>query len=555
MLEKVRNFIEFYHMIEKGDRIVMGISGGADSVALFLLLNQLKEEYNLELFAVHINHGIRQEAEEDADYVKKLCEDYQIPFYLFSADIPSLARKNRMTEEEMGREYRYRQFEQVMKRENADKLAVAHHMGDQAETVLFHLARGTNLAGMAGIRPVSDLTGERIITYDKAEERIVTCDKAGEGIATYDTEREKIVTYDAERERTATYDAAAINHETKVSDDMLFDKQSRKIIRPLLNCTKEELKAWLVENEVSWKEDMTNQDTAYARNKIRNQIVPLLEEINEQAVKHISEFADRAMEYESFFQKMVRKYIEEYVSIGKAECHTNRALLREQEDIFAMAVLYEMITAVCGAKKDIVREHVQAVYGLLGKQSGKKIQLPYETEAIISYEKLIIRKCFEQTCPFENWSQKLMMELPFAGKKMEQQLDLPGGRKLMVQILSMKHLSEDQKKQLVLNAGNLKNNYTKYFDCATIKDTLYVRTPETEDYFILNEQGDRKKLSRYFIDRKIPSEERRDKIIVTQGHEVLWVLGERRSATYRINEDTEYVLVLMYEGENDGLSY
>lgn len=462
-------------MIDTGDRVVVGLSGGADSVALFLLLNELKEEFKLKLYAVHINHGIREEADEDADYAESLCEQFHVPFFLFKEDIKALAKMQGKSEEEMGREYRYQCFFEIMEKEKAEKLAVAHHMDDCAETVLFHLLRGTDLSGMTGIRPVNG-----------------------------------------------------------------------KIIRPLLNCRKEELTAWLKEKNVTWKEDVTNLENVYARNKIRNQVLPLLSDLNSQAVKHITEFADSMKEYETFFHNMTLQYVNKYVEfVGEDEarlCCTDCKHLISQEKIFATAVIYEMLAKVCGKKKDLTREHILSIYELLNKQSGKRVDLPHQMEAEISYENLIIRKCSKQKEIDICWKKEISLEGLKAGKEKQMQIVLPYGGSLTMKIRS--------------NAeGNLKNNYTKFFDCDKIGNTLCLRTPEQEDYFAINENGNRKKLSRYFIDEKIPLSERRKKLVVAVDHEVLWLIGGRRSESYKINEDTESVLVLIYGGENDEISH
>lgn len=497
MIEKVQNYIKFHHMIDKGDRIVAGISGGADSVALLLLLNRIKTEMELELFAVHINHGIREEAAEDADYVRRLCEDCKIPFYLFEEDIPALAKKERMTEEEMGRKFRYQSFYQVMEQVGAGKLAVAHHMGDQAETVLFHLIRGTNLSGMAGMRPVTEY-------------------------------------FAAGSTNAAVY----------------------RIIRPLLGCRKEELTDWLSGQGVIWREDRTNRDNIYARNKIRNQVIPALEEINQQTVCHVAAFADRITEYQAFFQKAVREYLLKEVETEQFEsesCETNRFALKSQEKVLTKAVIYEMLGMVCKARKDIFSEHVEAVYDLLDKQSGKKVMLPYRMVAENSYEKLIIRKCFVKEHDLSGWKQELDLEELYDGK--EKRIFLPQGGYLTARIKSMEDM-EQSRRQEFLNDGRIsKNIYTKFFDCDTIKDTLYIRTPEAEDYIIINEQGNRKKLSRYFIDEKIPVMHRNSKIVAANGHEILWIIGGRRCENYKISDNTKYMLSLMYEGEDHGISY
>ena len=532
MLEKVRKYMELYHMIDRGDRIVMGVSGGADSVALFLLMNALKQEYDLQLFVVHVNHGIREDAGEDETYVKRICESYQVPCYVFIADIPSMARENGISEEEMGRVYRYEQFMKVMAKEQANKLAVAHHMDDQAETLLFHLVRGTDLAGMAGMRPVSDLV------WNTPEAR-----------HTDDWMSEK-----KSNEEDMAYAGVALTE--------------KKLIRPLLGCRKEELVRWLDEQNLNWREDYTNQDNRYTRNKLRNLVVPQLEEINAEAVGHIAGFANQALEYEEFFQSIVQEYRKEHVKNSDFCCETGKEELLKQKKILSEAVLYEMITDVCGAKKNITREHVGAVYDLLEKQSGKRIDLPYETEAYLSYDRLMIRKKKESTkqqaeqmdgvcAGIGMWERDDAIDLLLSGEgyQSKQSFTLPQGGRLIFSLRDMDRMGEKTKREILINARNSKNIYTKYFNCDTIKDTLCVRYPQKNDTIALGENGMRKKVSRYFMDRKIPAEERKNRIIVARGNEVLWIPGERRCETYRIYEDTKYVLELTYEGEENELPY
>ena len=102
MVKKVKQYIQQQNMFQVGDRVVLGVSGGADSVALFMLLSEMMQEMSLQLYVVHIHHGIRQEADEDAEYVKQLCEKKGVPFYLYRADIPAMAKEKHMSEEEMG---------------------------------------------------------------------------------------------------------------------------------------------------------------------------------------------------------------------------------------------------------------------------------------------------------------------------------------------------------------------------------------------------------------------------------------------------------------------
>ncbi len=141
-------------MLLPGERVVAGISGGADSVCLLFVLLNWREKYGLELEVVHVNHGIRLKADEDAMFVENLCKRFDIPFYLKCADIPKLAKEHKCSEEEAGRNFRYQVFEEVAEETGATKIAVAHNQNDLAETMLFNLFRGSGLKGLTGIAPV-----------------------------------------------------------------------------------------------------------------------------------------------------------------------------------------------------------------------------------------------------------------------------------------------------------------------------------------------------------------------------------------------------------------
>ncbi len=167
--ERVYEYCRKYHMLQKGDGVVLGVSGGADSVCLLFMLLSLRSKLDLKLSVVHVNHGIRPDASEDADYVRGLCEEQDVPFYLFEEKIEELAKKRGCSTEEAGRQYRYEVFAEVMEKEHAQKIAVAHNRNDRAETMLFHLFRGTGLTGLTGIRPVREQIIRPLLCLDRAE--------------------------------------------------------------------------------------------------------------------------------------------------------------------------------------------------------------------------------------------------------------------------------------------------------------------------------------------------------------------------------------------------
>ena len=156
-MEKVLHYIQENHMLETGDKVIVGVSGGADSVCLLFLLKSYAPLFDLSLEVVHMEHGIRgKESLLDAEYVENLCREWKIPFHLYQKKIPELAKKWKCSEEEAGRKARYEAFEEVREKTGAQKIAVAHNQDDQAETILFNLARCSGLRGLCGILPVRD---------------------------------------------------------------------------------------------------------------------------------------------------------------------------------------------------------------------------------------------------------------------------------------------------------------------------------------------------------------------------------------------------------------
>lgn len=154
-MRKALGTIRTWKMIQPRERVLAGVSGGADSVCLLMVLLELQKEMEFAIKVVHVEHGIRgEESLRDAAYVKKLCEEHGVEYECVSCDIPAMAKREKLSTEEAGRIARYEAFEQIGREWNATKIAVAHNQNDQAETILWNLARGSGLDGAAGIRPV-----------------------------------------------------------------------------------------------------------------------------------------------------------------------------------------------------------------------------------------------------------------------------------------------------------------------------------------------------------------------------------------------------------------
>ncbi|MDD6807888.1 MAG: tRNA lysidine(34) synthetase TilS [Oscillospiraceae bacterium] len=241
----VRETIEEYKMLKPGLTVIVGLSGGADSVSLLMSLNALKTEYDISLVAAHINHGLRgAEAKRDEDFAKELCNGLDIPFHVLHADVKKLAQISGESFESCGRRVRYEFFANIAEEIGRDRtvIATAHNAVDNVETIIFNLTRGTGLKGLCGIPPV----------------------RMENGI---------------------------------------------KVIRPIISCTREDILEYLSEINQDFVTDSTNEDTDYSRNRIRHNILPELLEINTSAISNIGRCSDTLRLDESFLTDCARKLV------------------------------------------------------------------------------------------------------------------------------------------------------------------------------------------------------------------------------------------------------
>ena len=157
MKEKVLNTIKKYNLIQDDDKIVLGVSGGPDSMSMLQILNEIKnEKNNFEIIVAHVNHQIREEAIDDEKYVEEYCIKNQIKYYIKRIDVKKYANNNKIGLEEAGRNLRYEFFEEILEKENANKIAIAHNKNDKIETIIMNELRGTGIAGLKGIEPIRD---------------------------------------------------------------------------------------------------------------------------------------------------------------------------------------------------------------------------------------------------------------------------------------------------------------------------------------------------------------------------------------------------------------
>ena len=187
--EKVLKTIKKYELIKNGDNVVIGVSGGPDSMALLNVLMNLKQNSNInfEIYVAHVNHMIREEADSETEYVKEFCDKNGIQCYVKKEKVEKLAKNNKIGTEEAGRKLRYEFFEEVAKKVNGSKVATAHNANDNAETVLMNIIRGSSTSGLKGIeairdnyyiRPLIEVTRSEIEEYCEKEKLNPKYDKS-----------------------------------------------------------------------------------------------------------------------------------------------------------------------------------------------------------------------------------------------------------------------------------------------------------------------------------------------------------------------------------------
>ncbi len=261
LAERLLKTIRKQESIRAGDRLAVAVSGGADSVALLFLLLELKGELGIVLSVAHVNHKLRgQESDEDERFVAQLAAQHGIEFYVCEAPVhPSVDASVDTNADAAGagieataRELRYGFFRQLVREDRVTKIATAHSLDDQAETVLLRIFRGTGIRGLAGIHP-------RLVFKHEFEEK---------------------------------------GFKVKGLEEKALDEKGHsagEVVRPFLGFRRAELRQFLCEQGLNWREDASNLDTAFLRNRIRHRLLPLIkDEFGDSAIEHLAELAEIA---------------------------------------------------------------------------------------------------------------------------------------------------------------------------------------------------------------------------------------------------------------------
>ena len=300
-----------------------------------------------------------------------------------------------------------------------------------------------------------------------------------------------------------------------------------RMIRPLLWTGREEILCYLKEKHLQWVEDSTNRENEYTRNRIRNELIPLITaEINPQAVQNILRAGERIGQADRYFEAQAEAWLSEYGCYGgdgeetPREYRLDSAALEVQEDILKGYIIRRALTKLSCPLKDITARHLEDVVSLAGKKTGKQVMLPRGIRAEKEYGILRIQA---ETAPARP-----------EGERTEEDPLFP----LKTRIFPCG------------NPGQFpKNQYTKWFDYDKIKGTMSVRTRRTGDYITLS-GGGTKTVKSYMIDEKIPREARDRILLLAEGSHILWIVGHRISEYYKVTEHTKTVLEVQFDGGN-----
>lgn len=490
--QMVIDHIRAYDMISPGDRIIVGVSGGRDSVCLLFLLNKLSKEWGFSLFAVHVNHMLRgEESERDKAFVKDLCKVLDVPCMAVNTDVQAMAKAQGMSVEEAGRTARYKAFNSAARKlsrqsgTSYSKVALAHHRDDNVETILLNLARGTGINGLKGMMPVSE-----------------------QGDLT--------------------------------------------VIRPLLAVGRSDLEKYVKDNKLVFVDDSSNFSEDYARNKIRLNVIPELQKVNSRASEHISEIAGTLSQVRDYMDGQISRAMNRIVDRRDDSIAIDIRLLSDEDDAIRTGIIHRSIGELAGTMKDITRIHVRDVISLADKQTGRRIELPYGLVASKSYDNIIIRR---EKAKLNRSTRKDYDEQPVhmtMGSHINislKEIEEEGGKTFIMAdggTLSFRIIEVNDENRADLTEKNL---YNKVFDCDTIKGSLILGRPMPDDE--IKFAGGTKSLKKYFTDEKIPWEIRNQLLVLKDLNSTLWVLGYRIGEPYKVTERTTRGLEVMITGGKD----
>jgi tRNA(Ile)-lysidine synthase len=456
MLDRIAKYIARHQMFPSGCRLGVAVSGGADSV---ILLHALRELASGELSVIHIEHGIRGAASiEDAAFVKDLAHKFGLPFHMQSADVPAV----RDNQEQAARHIRQKFFSELIAAGTVDRIATGHTRGDQAETVLYRILRGSGLAGLAGILPVT---------------------KEG-------------------------------------------------LVRPLLEIDRAEIEAWLRERNIAWREDASNQDRAYARNRLRHQILPLLREnFNSNLDETLSNMATVARDEELYWESTLPR--------PQPPVPSPQTLAVSQLTSTAPAVARRLIRAAISQAKGDLRQidfaHVERILEMARSRNGHdRVQLP-GLEVFRSFE----------------WIRLVPVSDPSAVPDFSCTITAPGSVELpgSQTRITLQVLEKTESAQACVTVGD-ELDWQRLNPSGGALPSLELRNWRPGDQYQPRGQSKEQKIKNLFQQARIPLWERGCWPIITYNGTIVWTQKFGAAAEFVAGPSTRVVLRVEVSSES-----
>ncbi|RMF04864.1 MAG: tRNA lysidine(34) synthetase TilS [Chloroflexi bacterium] len=478
-------------LLRQNDSVVVGVSGGADSLCLLHLLVNLQSALNLRLTVAHLNHQLRPvHANADAQFVAQLAQKWNLPLEQERQNVAELAAGRKQSVEEAARQARYAFLWRVAHRVGAAKIAVGHNADDQVETVLMHFLRGSGLHGLRGMLPAVPVSGLRLHPDDIAG---------------------------------------------------LPLEPSPQIIRPLLDISRADIEEYCQTHHLFPRQDYTNQDTTYFRNRLRHELLPQLESYN----PNIRQVIRRTARVVAADVQLLKAQLDAvWPEVARTE--TTQQIVFDRERWLALplalkrATIRRAVNQLRHSLRDIGFEHVETAVSVaeLG-QTGAQATLPAGLRLVVSYNQLVVAPVDSAAPPpdTEPWlaaGSSILLAVPGV-------TPLPGSPwRLAATLLP----AEDADWANIQHAGR----WEAYLDADVAGEPLTLRTRQPGDVFCpLGMAGHRQKLNEFMINQKIPAHRRPHIPLLAAGKQVLWVCGFRPDERAQIKSNTKQVLYLSFE--------
>ncbi|MGD2177618.1 MAG: tRNA lysidine(34) synthetase TilS [Anaerolineae bacterium] len=518
VLQQVQETIRCHDLLDPGDRVVVGLSGGPDSLCLLHVLRRLFATYRLQLHVAHLNHGTRGEASDaDAEFARRTAIAWELPVTVKKRDVPRLAADHGLAFEEAARRVRYAFLAQVAESTGAGKVAVGHNADDQAETVLMHFLRGSGLAGLRGMLPRTPINDYRLL----------------EPFTDQEVEREK-----REAPRGARPEPGRGKHR-RTSDKKHKAWASTCIIRPLLEVPRADIERYCAEHALSPRFDRSNLDTTYFRNRLRHELLPELETYNpniRERLRHTA--AVVAADYDL----LVRVRRQAWESIVREE--REDAIVFDQTAWQALPVSLQRATLryatyqLRRSLRDVTFVHVENAREVaLEGETGKQATLPMGLTLTVGYETLTVGEAGEAGPPPEEpllWGNR-PLSVPLPGTTPLPESDWI----LEARVLKQWDLEE-------ITATD--HPWTTYLDAEALAQPVLLRSRRRGDRFRpRGMEGHSVKVSELMINLKIPQAWRDHVPLLVAAGEILWVCGRRIAEGATVEPDTRQVARFRFE--------